>query len=137
MTRELRATETAITAIETAQKNGIRLMPDGHEIDVDVSGCTDEDQVATIMEILRSNKDAIVALTSQQATAQQVLARARVAIVEADKYVHDHTDLWLRLEDIYRTLWPADTECITGEGQCGAIRSEIVRCQICEGKIDK
>jgi hypothetical protein len=136
MTDALRATEIAITAIETAQKSGIRLIPDGHEIDIDSSSCDDAEQAKTILAILRHNKEAIVGLTSSQATVQQVLASSRIALVEADKYVHDHLDLWVRLEDIYRTLWPDDTACITGEGQCGAIRSEIVRCKVCEATVD-
>ena len=136
MTEALRATETAISAIEAAQENNIRLIPDGHEIDIDSSSCDDADQAKTILAILRHNKEAIVGLTSSQATVQQVLAQSRTTLVEADKYVHDHLDLWLRLEDIYRKLWPDDTACITGEGQCGAIRSEIVRCKVCEAKAD-
>jgi hypothetical protein len=136
MTKELRATETAILAIEAAQKSGIQLVPVGDEIDIDSSSCDDAEQAALIMDILRHNKASIVGLTSSQATVQQVLAQSRTALVEADRYVHDHLDLWMRLEGIYRTLWPSDTDCITGEGQCGAITGEIVRCQTCEERRD-
>ena len=137
MTDALRATEIAITAIEAAQKSGIRLIPDGHEIDIDSSSCDDAEEAKTILAILRNNKKAIVGLTSSQATVQQVLAQSRTTLVEADRYVHDHLDLWLRLEGIYRVLWPNDKECITGEGQCGAIRSEIVRCKVCEATVEQ
>jgi hypothetical protein len=132
MTRELKATETAITAIEAANNSGMRLIPNGDRISVDKTGC-DAEQLETIMALLRRNKDSIVALTSSQSTAKQVLANARKAIVDADKYVHDHMDLWFRLETIYRSLWD-DKACISGEAQCGAIHAEIIRCTACEEK---
>ena len=134
MTTELQATQAAVAAIESAQKIGIRVVLDGDGVGIDNGSCTDAEQVDAVVAILRSHKQAIEALASSQATVKQILAAARSAIVEADKYVHDHLDLWLRLEDVYRNLWPVDKGCITGDGQCGEIRSEIVRCRACEEK---
>ena len=131
--------EAAITAMETAQKNGIQLVPVGDEIDIDISGCADPDQAALIMDILRHNKAEIVALTSNQNAMKQLLSEMRSGLVTADNYVHGNLDWFLRSEAIYRTLWPNDTECIgegAKEGQCGPGLSEIVRCQTCEEKKD-
>ena len=51
MTKELKATSIAILAIETAEKNGFTLIPDGYEIDIDSSGCDNAEQAKTILKL--------------------------------------------------------------------------------------
>jgi Ni,Fe-hydrogenase III small subunit len=130
MTDALRDTEAAITAIEATVMGGIRIIPVGSELDVDISGCTDTDQAETLMGVLRQNKSAVTALTSSQPAAKKILVDAHAELTKADEYVHAHMDLWLRLETAYRNLWPDDKVCITS-GQCGDSRA-IVRCQACD-----
>ena len=132
MTDALRDTEAAITAIEATVNGGIRIIPDGNEIDVDVSGCTDTAQVETLTALLRQNKGAVTALTSSQPAAKQILVDAHAELTKADEYVHAHMDLWFRLEAAYRNLWPDEKACITSE-HCGDSRA-IVRCQACQDK---
>jgi hypothetical protein len=131
--------DAAIPAMETAQKNHIQLVPDGDEVEIDISRCADADQAALIMDILRHNKVPIVALTSNQIRMKGMISEMRSHLVEADNYVHNNLDWFLRSETVYRMLWPNDTECIgegAKEGQCGPGLSEIVRCAVCEAKAD-
>jgi hypothetical protein len=132
---DLQTLEPGLRRIEMAYVNGLRLVPNGKEVDVrrdpDAENYNSE-QAQAIVRILARNKEELLAITANQDQTRDVLAQAQKRMVDAQEWLLTHLDLWDRLEQAYRKLFPEDTGCVRGEQGC--MDDAVVRCNACVRK---
>ena len=129
---DLQTLEPGLGLIEMAYINGLRLVPNGKEVkirrDPDAENYNKE-QAQLIVQILARNQQDLLAITANQDQTRDVLARAQKRMVDAQEWLLTHLDLWDRLEQAYRKLFPEDTGCVRGEQGC--MDNAVVCCQAC------
>ena len=131
----LKALEKGIIGIETAYKNGLRLVAAGSEIDIKpMSKDYDRTQVKLIVQMLQQSSESVKAITADAESIRETLrASQETLLLDNDAFLVS-LDLWDRLEKAYRMVFPDDSACIAGERGC--LDNAIVRCKACEGVKD-
>ena len=131
---DLKDLEKGLECVELAQKNGLLIVPDGNELGIkrDPDAAShDEDEVKLAVEILKRNRGDILTVTEDPERLRQPLSKAQERMVEANRWLLIHIDLWDRLEKAYRILFPDAEDCIRGET---CLDDAVVRCKACEGE---
>ena len=130
---DLRGLEKGLKCIEEAQKNGLLVVPRGTELSVrrelEVTDYDEEREIRT-RKMLRENKEAVLSVTADPERLRQTLSDAQERMVEANRWLLTHMDLWDRLEKAYRTLFPGAEVCVRGTT---CLDDAVVRCKACEG----
>ena len=130
---DLRHIEKGVQLYEMVRLNGFTVIPDGADLGVKPPDAIDPDQLQIIMQMLKNNKQDLVALTSDLPGIRAMLASTQERMIHAHEWLMTHLDLWDRLEKLYRELAPQDTECVhTPEHFCP--EAAVVNCKACEGR---
>jgi hypothetical protein len=132
---DLQTLETGLKHIEMAYINGLRLVPNGKEVKIQRDPEAEnynKEQAQLIVQILARNQQELIAITANPDQTKDVLAQAQKRMVDAQEWLLTHLDLWDRLEQAYRKLFPEDTGCIRGEQGC--MDNAVVRCNACVRK---
>ena len=121
-----------IISIETATRNGLRLVPttDSDVVIKGIKGHNAEDS-QLVVEILKKRRNEVLAIVSDPEGVRKSLCEAQQALSEANNGVMVLLDWLDRLEKVYRTVFPAITECINGEKGCP--EDSVVFCTACSG----
>ena len=128
----LKALETGIIGIETAYKNGLRLVAAGSEIDIKpMSKDYDREQAKLIVQMLQQISESVKAITADAESIRETLRASQETLLRDNDAFLVSLDLWDRLEKAYRMVFPDDSACIAGERGC--LDNAIVRCKACEG----
>ena len=128
----LKTHETGVLAIETAWKNGLRLVPAGNMIDIEaMSTDLDPEQSRLIKQMLKQNKESLRAITSNAKGIRKTLCDAQETLLRDNAVFFDNIAAWDRLEKAYRMVFLDDASCINGKKGCRD--TAIVRCKACEG----
>ena len=131
----LKALETGIIGIETAYKNGLRLVAAGSEIDIKpMSQNYDREQAKLIVQMLQQSSESVKAITADAESIRETLCASQETLLRDNDAFLVSLDLWDRLEKAYRMVFPDDSACIAGERGC--LDNAIVRCKACEGVKD-
>ena len=131
----LKALETGIIGIETAYKNGLRLVAAGSEIDIKpMSKDYDREQAKLIVQMLQQSSESVKAITADAESIRKTLRASQETLLRDNDEFLVSLDLWDRLEKAYRMVFPDDSACIAGERGC--LDNAIVRCKACEGVKD-
>ena len=132
---DLKQIETGLHLYETVRLNGFTIIPDGADLGVKPPDTIDPDQREIIIQMLKNNKQDLVALTADLPGIRAMLAATQERMIHAHEWLMDHLDLWDRLEKLYREIAPQDTECIHAPEQFCS-EAAIVNCKACEGRHD-
>lgn len=128
---DLESYKEGLHLLELARGAGLRLIPDGKEIDVRRDPTTyDVDRARLVVEALKAQREVLTALTSDPEALRQALAGTQKRLAAGYEWVTTHLDLWDRLEKAYRHLYPDDMRCVCGD-KCAD--DAVVRCKMCEG----
>ena len=128
----LKALEKGIIGIETAYKNGLRLVAAGSEIDIKpMSKDYDREQAKLIVQMLQQSSESVKAITADAESIRKTLRASQETLLRDNDEFLVSLDLWDRLEKAYRMVFPDDSACIAGERGC--LDNAIVRCKACEG----
>ena len=131
----LKALEKGIIGIETAYKNGLRLVAAGSEIDIKpMSKDYDRTQVKLIVQMLQQSSESVKAITADAESIRETLCASQETLSRDNDAFLVSLDLWDRLEKAYRMVFPDDASCINGKKGCRD--TAIVRCKACEGVKD-
>ena len=131
----LKALEKGIIGIETAYKNGLRLVAAGSEIDIKpMSKDYDREQAKLIVQMLQQSSESVKAITADAESIRKTLRASQETLLRDNDEFLVNLDLWDRLEKAYRMVFPDDSACIAGERGC--LDNAIVRCKACEGVKD-
>jgi len=131
----LKALEKGIIGIETAYKNGLRLVAAGSEIDIKpMSKDYDREQAKLIVQMLQQSSESVKAITADAESIRETLCASQETLLRDNDAFLVSLDLWDRLEKAYRMVFPDDSACIAGERGC--LDNAIVRCKACEGVKD-
>jgi len=131
----LKALEKGIIGIETAYKNGLRLVAAGSEIDIKpMSKDYDRTQVKLIVQMLQQSSESVKAITADAESIRETLCASQETLLRDNDAFLVSLDLWDRLEKAYRMVFPDDASCINGKKGCRD--TAIVRCKACEGVKD-
>ena len=131
----LKALEKGIIGIETAYKNGLRLVAAGSEIDIKpMSKDYDREQAKLIVQMLQQSSESVKAITADAESIRKTLRASQETLLRDNDEFLVNLDLWDRLEKAYRMVFPGDSACIAGERGC--LDNAIVRCKACEGVKD-
>ena len=131
----LKALETGIIGIETAYKNGLRLVAAGSEIDIKpMSKDYDREQAKLIVQMLQQSSESVKAITADAESIRKTLRASQETLLRDNDEFLVNLDLWDRLEKAYRMVFPGELSCIVGDGGC--LAGAVVRCKACEGVRD-
>ena len=131
----LKALEKGIIGIETAYKNGLRLVAAGPEIDIKpMSKDYDREQAKLIVQMLQQSSESVKAITADAESIRKTLRASQETLLRDNDEFLVNLDLWDRLEKAYRMVFPGDSACIAGERGC--LDNALVRCKACEGVKD-
>ena len=131
----LKALENGIIGIETAYKNGLRLVAAGSEIDIKpMSQDYDRAQAKLIVQMLQQSSESVKAITADAESIRETLRASQETLLRDNDEFLVNLDLWDRLEKAYRMVFPDDSACIAGERGC--LDNALVRCKACEGVKD-
>ena len=131
----LKALEKGIIGIETAYKNGLRLVAAGSEIDIKpMSQDYDRAQAKLIVQMLQQSSESVKAITADAESIRETLRASQETLLRDNDEFLVNLDLWDRLEKAYRMVFPDDSACIAGERGC--LDNALVRCKACEGVKD-
>ena len=131
----LKALENGIIGIETAYKNGLRLVAAGSEIDIKpMSQNYDRAQAKLIVQMLQQSSESVKAITADAESIRKTLRASQETLLRDNDEFLVNLDLWDRLEKAYRMVFPDDSACIAGERGC--LDNALVRCKACEGVKD-
>ena len=131
----LKALENGIIGIETAYKNGLRLVAAGPEIDIKpMSKDYDREQAKLIVQMLQQSSESVKAITADAESIRKTLRASQETLLRDNDEFLVNLDLWDRLEKAYRMVFPGDSACIAGERGC--LDNALVRCKACEGVKD-
>ena len=126
--------EQAIVTIETLRNNGFTLTPliiDGeHRIKMTAmrDGIAPDDRELMRTVLLR-NKPTVEAVTTNAEGIRDTLCNAQETLSKENREFLDSMDLWVRLEEAFRSVFPDDTSCINGEKGCPD--DAIANCTAC------
>ncbi len=129
---DLRDLEKGLECIAMAQKSGLLIMPQGQEIGIKrdpEAEQYDQDDASLTVEILKRRRKDILSITEDPERLRQTLSKAQERMVEANRWLMTHLDLWDRLERTYRTLFPDAEGCVMGD-KC--LEDAVVCCKACE-----
>jgi hypothetical protein len=128
----LKALEKGIIGIETAYKNGLRLVAAGSEIDIKpMSKDYDREQAKLIVQMLQQSSESVKAITADPRAVRETLCKAQETLLRDNDGFLVNLDLWDRLEKAYRMVFPDELSCIAGDDGC--LVGAVVRCKACEG----
>ena len=131
----LKALEKGIIGIETAYKNGLRLVAAGSEIDIKpMSKDYDREQAKLIVQMLQQSSESVKAITADAESIRKTLRASQETLLRDNDAFLVSLDLGDRLEKAYRMVVPDDSACIAGERGC--LDNALVRCKACEGVKD-
>ena len=131
----LKALEKGIIGIETAYKNGLRLVAAGSEIDIKpMSKDYDRAQAKLIVQMLQQSSESVKAITADAESIRETLRASQETLLRDNDEFLVNLDLWDRLEKAYRMVFLDDASCINGKKGCRD--TAIVRCKACEGVKD-
>lgn len=120
-----------LDAIETAYHNGLMLVPSGREVTLKPAvEDYDKDQAEVVIGIIRQRREDIIGITADPQHTRHALSEAQGALSTAYTWVLDQLDLWDRLEQAYRALYPDDTTCVVGPDGC--LPDAVVTCKACQ-----
>ena len=113
----------AIKAIEDAALNGVRLIPDNSDKgNPMVTPDTKLDPASAVVQVtvavLASKADNIKAITKNPNGLRETLCNAQEAMSKENHGFLVGLDLWTRLEETYRALFPSDLSCIHSDTGC-------------------
>ena len=136
----LKEYEQGIICIETAAKNGLRVLPanNGADITIDLLNPDNEltkdqkENAVTVKEMLKKNKDVLKMITSDKKVLHERLIEGSEALSEANNGVVVLLDLLDRLLNVRDVVFPGETECIFGEKGCPS--DALVYCNVCARK---
>jgi len=131
----LASLERGVKAIELAHINGLRLVPNGRELDVRRDPQAEnynKEQAERIVSMLGRGKEELLAITGNPTAVRDVLVQSQRQLANHNEKLFTYLDLWDRLEKVYRLLFSDDTGCIGGENGCPA--DAVACCKACEGK---
>ena len=136
----LKEYDTSILCIETAAKNGLRVLPanNGADITIDLLNPGNEltndqkEKAVLVKEMLKKNKEALKMVTSDKETLIKRLIEAHKALSDANNGVMVLLDLLDRLLNVRDVVFPGETECIFGEKGCPS--DALVYCNVCARK---
>jgi len=128
--------EQAIVTIETLKNNGFTLVPliiDGeHRIKMTATRAgIDPDDRELMRTVLLRNKPTVEAVTTNAEGIRDTLCNAQETLSRENREFLDSMDLWVRLEEAFRSVFPGDTSCINGEKGCPD--DAIANCTACVG----
>ena len=132
---DLASLEKGIRAIELAYVNGLRLVPNGKELDVRRDPQAENynrEQAELIVRMLGRGKDDLLVITSNPDATKDILVQSQKQLAETREWLFTHLDLWDRLEKAYRLLFPDNTSCIRGDDGCP--EGVVACCKACEGR---
>ena len=128
--------EQAIITIETLRKNGFTLVPliinGEHRIKMTATRAgIDPDDRELMRTVLIRNKPTVEAITTNAEGIRETLCAAQETLSLYNNEFLDSMDLWVRLEEAFRAVFPDDTSCINGEKGCPD--DAIANCTACMG----
>ena len=129
-----------IICIETAAKNGLRIIPanDGADITIDL---LDPDKELTkeqkgnhsiVKEMLKRNKEPLKMITSDKKVIFKGAMEGSEALSEMNKGISVSLDYLDRLYKVLDVVYPGETECIFGDKGCPS--DSVVYCNVCARK---
>ena len=127
--------ETAITCIETVDKNGLMFITSGQDLSIakrspEIPGY-DKEAAKLVVSMVKQHKEAIKALTSDPESIRKTLQNGQIALSEAFNHANTLLDLFDRLEKAYRLVFPDVKACIHDKPGCP--KDSIVLCTACSG----
>lgn len=131
----LKSLEKGIIGIETAYKNGLRLVAAGSEIEIKpMSKNYDKEQAKLVIQMLQQSSESVKSITADPRAVRETLCKAQETLLRDNDEFLVSLDLWDRLEKAYRMVFPGELSCIVGGGGC--LAGAVVRCKACEGVRD-
>jgi hypothetical protein len=131
---DLKDLEKGLECVELAQRNGLLIMPDGKGIGIKrdpEAEASNQDDAKLVVEILKNNRDDILTVSEDPERLRQTLSKAQERMIEANRWLLTHMDLWDRLEKAYRMLFPDAEGCVMGTT---CLDDAVVRCKACQGE---
>ena len=129
---DLRSLEKGIELIEMAHTNGLRLVPNGSELQLRKNPDAvnyDKHDATTAAAIVKHNSESILAITADQDGTRELLAQSQRRMAEENERFLIDLDLWDRLEKAYRAVF-GTAECVMGADGC--LEGAVVCCRTCE-----
>ena len=128
--------EQAIITIETLRNNGFNLVPliiDGeHRIKMTaMKAGIDPGDRELMRTVLLRNKPTVEAITTNAEGIRETLCSSQETLSRENHEFLDSMDLWVRLEEAFRAVFPDDISCINGEKGCPD--DAIANCTACVG----
>ena len=101
--------EGAITCIETAEKQGIKLVPTGDRLEiVPPEGDYDKDAFNIVVGQLKQNSDIVKAILLSRKTLDQMLSKTQERLFDDNREYQYRVDLMDRLSSIHKKLLVTD-----------------------------
>ena len=126
--------EIGLVCIETAMKNGLRLVPDGNKVGMELTDPkANQEQVKLVVDMLKRKKSEVLRVTSDPIATRKALSEAQQALSEHNSEVMVLLDRLDRLEKAYRQVFPDDIACINGAAGCP--EDSIVFCSACSKRL--
>ena len=121
--------EPAIVAIETAIKNGLKLVASGRDIDI-VPPIGNRDSPSTQISVkqLAQNQDTVRPIVLDLKWLRETLAKAQQRLSKNNREFIPEFELLIRLMHLHGIFHP-DDECITGDQGCP--EDAVVACTAC------
>jgi hypothetical protein len=128
----LKEYKLGIISIETATRNGLRLVPIADsDIDIKTTKDYNKENGPLVVKMLRERSEDVRAIVSDPESTRKALCEAQQALSKDNKSVMVLLDRLDRLEKVYRTVFPDITGCINGEKGCP--EDSVVFCTACSG----
>ena len=126
--------EIGLVCIETAMKNGLRLVPDGNKVGMELTDPkANQEQVKRVVNMLKAKKSEVLRITSDQISTRKAIVQAQQALSEHNNEVMVLLNRLDRLEKVYRQVFTDDTSCINGAAGCP--EDSIVFCSACSKRL--
>ena len=137
----LKEYDTSILCIETAAKNGLRVLPANNGADITIDLLTSDHELTKdqkenavlVKEMLKKNKEALKMVTSDKETLIKKLIEAHRALSDANKGVMVLLDRVDRLQNIWETMHPDIKDCYFNYNE-GCPDDAVVYCNPCARK---
>ena len=137
----LKENDTSILCIETAAKNGLRVLPANNGADITIDLLTSDHELTKdqkenavlVKEMLKKNKEALKMVTSDKETLIKKLIEAHRALSDANNGVMVLLDRVDRLQNIWETMHPDIKDCYFNYNE-GCPDDAVVYCNPCARK---
>tara|TARA_R110002020_G_scaffold308809_1_gene524419 strand:+ start:1034 stop:1498 length:465 start_codon:yes stop_codon:yes gene_type:complete len=137
----LKEYDKSILCIETAAKNGLRVLPANNGADITIDLLTSDHELTKdqkenavlVKEMLKKNKEALKMVTSDKETLIKKLIEAHRALSDANKGVMVLLDRVDRLQNIWETMHPDIKDCYFNYNE-GCPDDAVVYCNPCARK---